>query len=129
MVVVAAVFEGHAAGEVLAFRRAPGEHHAGRWEFPGGKVEPGESAEEALRRELHEELGVDVTVAAALWTGTLATDTGGQLTISFHPVRLEAGTLALTVHDAVLSVDPRAAADVDWAPLDRRFCEHLASLP
>jgi len=45
-------------GEVLVSRRLPGSHMAGTWEFPGGKVEPGEDVGAALRRELREELGV-----------------------------------------------------------------------
>lgn len=55
--VVAGVIR-NANGEVLLSRRQPGRHQAGKWEFPGGKVEPGESAGEALSRELHEELGI-----------------------------------------------------------------------
>jgi 8-oxo-dGTP diphosphatase len=47
-------------GRVLIAQRPPGSHLAGAWEFPGGKIESGESAETALRRELHEELGVDI---------------------------------------------------------------------
>jgi len=48
-------------GEVLLSRRQPGRHQAGKWEFPGGKVEPGETSSEALARELHEELGITVS--------------------------------------------------------------------
>ena len=57
-VVAAALVD--AAGQVLIAQRPPGKWAAGRWEFPGGKVEPGEAEEAALRRELREELGVDV---------------------------------------------------------------------
>ena len=47
------------AGRVLLAQRLPDTHLAGKWEFPGGKIEDSESAEHALRRELHEELGID----------------------------------------------------------------------
>lgn len=49
---------------LLTARRSAPEHYAGMWEFPGGKVEPGESCEQALRRELMEELGVDSRLGA-----------------------------------------------------------------
>ncbi|MDP2006650.1 MAG: NUDIX domain-containing protein [Rubrivivax sp.] len=47
-------------GRFLLTTRPPGKVYAGYWEFPGGKVEPGESIEQALRRELHEELGITI---------------------------------------------------------------------
>lgn len=49
-------------GKVLLSRRKKGVHLAGRWEFPGGKAEPGEDPRAALRRELEEELGIHTTV-------------------------------------------------------------------
>ena len=57
MLVVAALIRGH-SGRFLLQRRPPGKDHAGLWEFPGGKVEPGESPRNALIRELEEELGL-----------------------------------------------------------------------
>lgn len=65
MHVVAAVLE-DAAGRVLFAQRPPGKQHAGRWEFPGGKIEADESAFAALCRELREELGIDVIAASRL---------------------------------------------------------------
>ncbi len=47
---------------ILICRRAEGQQHAGKWEFPGGKVEPGEALEEALRRELEEELDIRASI-------------------------------------------------------------------
>jgi 8-oxo-dGTP diphosphatase len=57
---VAAAVIHDAAGRFLLAQRPPGKAFEGYWEFPGGKVEPGESAVDAMRRELHEELGIEV---------------------------------------------------------------------
>ena len=55
-------------GLFLLSRRLPGKHLEGFWEFPGGKVKPGEAVEAALARELREEIGVEV-IAAHSWLG------------------------------------------------------------
>lgn len=55
-------------GKVLLAQRLEGRHMAGMWEFPGGKCEPDESPETALRRELQEELGIHVAICSALIT-------------------------------------------------------------
>ncbi|MER3546376.1 MAG: Nudix family hydrolase [Rhodanobacteraceae bacterium] len=59
MIEVAAGVLSDARGRVLLLQRKPGTHLAGAWEFPGGKLEPGEHIEQALRRELYEELGIE----------------------------------------------------------------------
>jgi len=64
--VVAAVVE--RAGRYLITRRLEGTHLAGLWEFPGGKILPGEKPEDALKRELKEELGVEATVSELIQT-------------------------------------------------------------
>ncbi len=55
-------------GRLLIAQRPPGGRHPGEWEFPGGKLEPGETAEECVKRELLEELGIEVRAGARLAT-------------------------------------------------------------
>lgn len=69
-VVVAAVIEDRHG--FLVTRRPPGTHLAGMWEFPGGKIDPDESHDAALRRELREELGVDADVGELVHATTHA---------------------------------------------------------
>ena len=63
VILVAAVGLVDTDGRVLLAQRPPGKKMAGLWEFPGGKVEPGETPEAALIREMHEELGLDIKEA------------------------------------------------------------------
>jgi 8-oxo-dGTP diphosphatase len=86
--VVAAVVERD--GSFLVTRRQAGVHLAGLWEFPGGKVAPGESHERALRREMQEELGTDVEVGAVVSTAAHAYD-DRHVTLHFYRCDL-AGT-------------------------------------
>ncbi|MCB0882343.1 MAG: (deoxy)nucleoside triphosphate pyrophosphohydrolase [Thermoleophilia bacterium] len=76
-VVVAAVIE--RGGRVLISQRLPDRGHPHRWEFPGGKREPGESDAAALSREIREELAVDVDVGPRVWTAQ-----SGPLELRFH---------------------------------------------
>ena len=75
-------------GPVLLARRRAGRAEAGLWEFPGGKVEPGESPPEALVRELREELGLRVEVGSLLATCDGRTPSGRPLRLLAYRVRL-----------------------------------------
>jgi len=68
LVVVAAIVEDH--GRYFVTRRQKGVHLEGLWEFPGGKIEPGESLVAGLRRELKEELGTEVEIGGEIFAVT-----------------------------------------------------------
>lgn len=110
-VVAAVIVDGD---RVLACRRAPGKDAAGRWEFPGGKVEAGETPEEALVREIREELGVPVRVGALL-DRTVT----GRVDLACYRTALtgEAPTASMD-HDALRWVERSRLAHLDWAEAD-----------
>lgn len=103
-----------AQGRVLLARRPAGKADAGLWEFPGGKVEPGESAIDALRRELHEELGLRVLDGKALIRVPVASTDDGAA------IRLHLDTWTIRAFDGVpIAHEHDALAWVDQADLDR----------
>lgn len=103
-------------GRVLAARRSAPAAFAGGWEFPGGKVEPGESAQAALIRECREELGVVVAVGARL--GTADIQAGFELHV--YAATLVAGTpRPLEDHDELRWLIAAELDEVPWLPADR----------
>jgi len=123
-VVGAALLDGE--GRVLAAQRAAPPELAGRWEFPGGKVEPGESETAALVRECREELGVEVELDARLGED-LPVELGGAV-LRVWTGRIVAGTLAATEHAALRWLDPAELDEVDWLPADRPLLDALRPL-
>jgi len=113
--VAAAVFSKD--DSVLVARRAPRQHLEKKWEFPGGKIEPGETPEECLRRELKEELGVTVEVGDYVGESLFSyTDKNVRL-LAYHVKHLS-GDFSLTVHDRIEWVKIRNLGTVDLAEAD-----------
>ena len=101
-------------GRLLAARRSAPPAVAGGWEFPGGKVEPGESEVAALVRECREELGVEVWVGALL--GTVAP---AEFVLRVYRAVLVAGEpRPLQDHDELRWLAAHELADVPWLPAD-----------
>jgi 8-oxo-dGTP diphosphatase len=109
-------------GRVLAARRTFPAEVAGRWELPGGKVEPGETPEAALVREIAEELGC--TIALTGWRpGEVGIGDRHVLTVAVAD--LVAGEPRPHEHDEVRWLGADELGEVDWLEPDRPFLAHL----
>ncbi len=119
MVVGAAIV---ADGRVLAARRTAPADLSGRWEFPGGKVEADESVEQACRREIGEELGLDISVGEPL-RGEQGLPSAYVLQV--HACALLGGEPQLREHDAVRWLAPEELGEMDWLAAERPFLPEL----
>ena len=94
------------------------------WEFPGGKIEPGESPEEALHREIMEELKVTVGIDAHL-TRVEYDYPDFHLSMDCFLCHLESGELTLTEHEAARWLKAEELDEVDWLPADEAVVEMI----
>lgn len=126
-VVAAALVDGD--GRVLVQQRPPGTAMAGLWEFPGGKVEPGETPEAALIRELAEELGIDVE-AACLAPACFASEPlgGRHLLLLLYACRKWSGMPAARHASALQWLRPAQLFALDMPPADRPLLGLLDAL-
>ena len=111
-------------GTLLAARRTAPAEAAGRWELPGGKVEPGEDPAAALVREIREELGCDVTVESWL-EGAVPIGERHLLRVALCALGDVDGEMRPTEHDLLRWLAPEELGDVDWLEPDRPFLDEL----
>lgn len=110
-------------GRVLSCQRSYGEFKDG-WEFPGGKLEPGETAEQAAVRELREELDVTIGGLEQLCTVEYDYDTF-HLSMECFTCKIVAGIIEERVHENMAWLDVAHLWDVDWLPADVEVVKQL----
>jgi 8-oxo-dGTP diphosphatase len=110
----------------LVCQRPAGKRHGGLWEFPGGKLEPGESLLDAADRELQEELGVRAIRAGAPLFASK--DPGSAFLIEFVPVEID-GEPECLEHSDLRWATLEEMQDLQLAPSDRKFVSFLLHRP
>jgi 8-oxo-dGTP diphosphatase len=117
-------------GTVLAAQRSSRTSLPLKWEFPGGKIEAGETAFDCLHRELSEELSITVSIRAALSPSTHCYE---HFTVTLHPFvcTISGGTLTLHEHQSVVWIKQQDMATLDWAfadiPVIKEYLAHADS--
>ena len=122
-VVAAVIFKD---GKVFATQRGHGDFKDG-WEFPGGKIEPGESHEVALKREIQEELGVDIAIENLLCT-TEYDYPSFHLTMHCYLCSIASGEIELREHKSAHWLRPEELGSVEWLPADKDVISRLNNL-
>ena len=122
--VVAAII--HRDGAYFATQRGYGEFE-GMWEFPGGKIEPGESRETALKREIQEELGVDIYIKELLCTTEYDYPTF-HLTMHCYLCSVASGEIELREHKSAQWLTAETLDTVEWLPADREIIAMLRAM-
>ncbi len=116
-IVVAAIIEN--AGRVLIGRRKVGRQHAGKWEFPGGTLEEGESREECLKRELFEELGIVVEVGKQLCTCSHTYSSDWTIQLDAYTATHIGGSFVMNDHDKLSWVGRDELSDFEFTEADK----------
>lgn len=113
-----------ARGRYLITQRRRGSHLAGLWEFPGGKMEAGETPAACLRRELTEELSATFTVGGLVETVRWEYP-DRTVVLHFFDCRHEAGPIVPCEEQVMEWVEPARLADYDFPPADRELIQRL----
>jgi 8-oxo-dGTP diphosphatase len=111
-------------GRIIIAQRKRSDHLSGLWEFPGGKIEPGESPEACLARELLEEFGIDATIGEHLGSNLHHYDHISIELMAYRAVWSD-GTLAMNDHDDYRWVTVDELTGFDFSPADIPFVDLL----
>lgn len=126
MLVVAAVIVRD--GRVLACQRSRSGKFPLKWEFPGGKVQSGESPEAALIRELREELSVDARVGVEIYrTKHKYAEMPSAIELIFFAATIESGEIDNRIFEAIAWVAPQTLPEMDFLDADRELIGKLAT--
>jgi 8-oxo-dGTP diphosphatase len=123
--VVAGVLERD--GKILICRRRREQAHPLKWEFPGGKLEAGESPESALVRELREELGIEATIGLEVTRYEFAYPGKQPILLIFLPVAGWRGEVQNQIFEAIVWESPDCLAGYDFLEGDARFLEEFTA--
>jgi mutator protein MutT len=124
--IVAALFRKN--GKYLLARRKPHKHLGGLWEFPGGKVNEGESEREAMRRQIKEEMGINAVVGDLIAQSTYQYCDMPLLRIRLYDCKSEDKTFSLSDHDAAKWVSLNEIQDIPLSPADKSLVSQLKTL-
>lgn len=124
MIVVAGILQSQ--GKLLIGQRMAKDRHGLKWEFPGGKVEVGETPKQALRRELDEELGVDAVVGPEIARYEHTTPGRAPLILLFHRVESFSGVPEPRTFEQILWADPESLPGYDFLDGDLDFVRRIA---
>lgn len=115
-------------GRVLACQRNRSGTFPLKWEFPGGKVQSGESPEAALVRELREELSVEASVGAEIYRTTHKyPEMPSAVELIFFAATIQAGEIHNRVFEAITWVTPQELQEIDFLEADRELIARLAT--
>jgi 8-oxo-dGTP diphosphatase len=110
--------------KILATRRSHGMHLAGFWEFPGGKIEPGETAETCIIREIHEELDIEVIIENQL-PSVEHHYTEKSIRLIPFICKIKSGIITLTDHSEFRWLARHEVSSVNWAAADLKVLEEF----
>jgi mutator protein MutT len=115
-------------GKLLVCQRKRGTSFAMMWEFPGGKVKPGETLKQALVRELEEELGTQATIGSEVYRAQHRyAELSEPIELIFFHAQLNPRSVRNLVFQEILWREPSSLSELNFLPADRELIEKLAS--